>query len=101
MNKELEYKIKNAKIDVLDGAGAAYRALGIRYGKSNDKDEATLIARAMYKVLEKDAKSEDKIEEQLLELKGLSYMLKGIADHHPIYISDMYMFDNAIDGGTF
>lgn len=90
MNKELEYKIKKAKIDVLDGAGYAYRALGIRYGRSGDEDEAELIARAMYKVLEKDAKSEDKIEEQLLELKGLSYMLKGIADNPPIYIEAIF-----------
>lgn len=55
-----------------------------------------MIARAMYKVLEKDAKGEDKIEEQLLELQGLSYMLRGIADHHPICYEDVFndMFDN-------
>lgn len=76
MNKETKYDTKSAREILLQYAGEAYCALG-GVKKFNTMCEEELITYAMYKVIEEDTGS----EEQFLELRGLSYMLRGIADN--------------------
>ena len=83
MNKKIKYDTKSAKGMVLLNAGHAYYALG-RANNDNTYQEEELIAYAMSKVLEEDTGD----EEQFLELRGLSYMLRGIADNLRLFCDE-------------
>lgn len=83
MNKKMKYDTKSAKEMILLHAGYAYYALG-RANNDNTSLEEELIAYAVSKVLEEDTGS----EEQFLELRGLSYMLKGIADNLRLFCDE-------------
>ena len=83
MNKKIKYDTKSAKGMVLLNAGYAYYALG-RANSGNTHQEEELIAYAMSKVLEADTGD----EEQFLELRGLSYMLRGIADNLRLFCDE-------------
>ena len=83
MNNKIKYDTKSAKEMILANAGYAYYALG-RANSDNTHQEEELITYAMQKVLEEDTGS----EEQFLELRGLSYMLRGIADNLRLFCDE-------------
>lgn len=76
MQKKIKYDMKSVKESLLMRAGEAFYALG-RINNENTIYEEELIAHALYKVLDDDIGT----EEQFLELRGLSYMLQGIAQN--------------------
>ncbi|MDD6481392.1 MAG: hypothetical protein PUF65_03800 [Lachnospiraceae bacterium] len=83
MTQKMKYDAKSAKEMVLLNAGYAYYALG-RANSDHTCQEENLIAYAVSKVLEEDTGS----EEQFLELRGLSYMLRGIAGNLRLFCDE-------------